>query len=93
MEWGSIPTAVGVGNSYIKYSPGFLGRLAAWGGGPACGHDPEFDSTVATSAWEKRSPFDLTPPLVSMAREAFELESGYWWVVGVLAGTPRCPAH
>ena len=28
---------------------------------------------------ERRSPFDLTPPLVSMAREAFELGYGYWW--------------
>ena len=27
---------------------------------------------------ERRSPFDLTPPLVSRAREAFELEYGYW---------------
>ena len=27
---------------------------------------------------QKRSPFDLTPPLVSMAREAFELVYGYW---------------
>jgi len=49
-----------------------MGRLGIWGWIPACGHDPEFNSTLATLTWEKRSPFDLTPPLVSMAREAFE---------------------
>ena len=37
---GSIPTAVGVGKSYIKSSPGFLGRLATWGGDPAVGMTP-----------------------------------------------------
>jgi len=59
-----------------------MGRLGTWGWIPACGHDPELNSALATSAWEKRSPFDLTPPLVSMAREAFELGYGYrasWW--------------
>ena len=65
---------VWVGKSYIKYSPGFLGRLGTWGWIPACGNDPELNSALATSAWEKRSPLDLTPPLVSIAREAFELE-------------------
>jgi len=53
-----------------------MGRLGTWGWIPACGYRPEFNPTLATSAWEKRSPFDLTPPLVSMAREAFELR--YW---------------
>ena len=74
MEWGSIPTAVGVGKSYMKYSPGFLGRLDTWGLILACGQRPEFNPTLATSTWEKRSPFDSTPPLVSIVREAFELE-------------------
>jgi hypothetical protein len=69
---------VEVGKSYIKYSPGFLGRLGTWGRIPGCGHDHEFNFTLATSTWEKRSPLDLTPPLVSMAREAFELVYGYW---------------
>ena len=53
-----------------------MGRLATWGWTPACEHDHGFNSTLATSTWEKRSPFDLTPPLVSMVREAFELR--YW---------------
>ena len=55
-----------------------MGRLGTWGWVPACGYRPEFNPTLATSAWEKRSPFDLTPPLVSMAREAFELQHGHW---------------
>jgi len=59
-----------------------MGRLGTWGWIPACGHDPELNSALATSAWEKRSPFDLTPPLVSMAREAFELAYWDWWDSG-----------
>jgi len=65
-----------------------MGRLGTWGWTPACGHDPELNSALATSAWEKRSPFDLTPPLVSMAREAFELVSRYWWGGGCYRQQP-----
>ena len=68
---------VWVGKYYVKYSPGFLGRLATWGWIPACGQRPELNSALATLAWEKRSPFDVTPSLVSRAREAFELAYGH----------------
>ena len=37
---------------------------------------------------QKRSPLDLTPPLVSMAREAFELASRYWWGGGCYRQQP-----
>ena len=55
-----------------------MGRLGTWGWTPACEHDHGFNSTLAASTWEKRSPFALTPPLVSMAREAFEFRHEYW---------------
>ena len=65
-----------------------MGRLGTWGWISACGHDPELNSALATSTWEKRSPLDLTPPLVSMAREAFELVYGHWWGSGEASDSP-----
>jgi hypothetical protein len=64
-----------------------MGRNGTWGWIPACGHDPKLNSALATSTWEKRSPLASTPPLVSRAREAFELEYGHSGVVGRIATT------